>query len=72
MDRNEMHSTKSLPDWPRPRAWAMVAPNCDGSADWVELGAEKPRPMTGFDAVPLYDPVAIDEIVALRFKELSN
>jgi hypothetical protein len=37
---------------PEPRAptiaaWAMQIPGCDGSADWVELGPDKPAPVDG-------------------------
>ena len=37
-----------------PAAWAMEIPGCDGSADWVELGAEQPEPFPPAVASPLY------------------
>ena len=29
-------------------AWAMQLPGCDGSADWVEIGPNKPEPLGDF------------------------
>lgn len=42
-----------------PVAWHMRVIGCDGSADWVELGAEPPTPVPGVEALPLmYAPDA--------------
>jgi Lar family restriction alleviation protein len=35
------------PSAPTIAAWAMQIPGCDGSADWVELGPDKPAPVDG-------------------------
>jgi hypothetical protein len=35
------------PHAPTIAAWAMQIPGCDGSADWVEFGPEKPAPVDG-------------------------
>ena len=45
---------------PRPAAWAMRLPGCDGSADWAELGEAKPAPCQPAVAHPLYDQAALD------------
>lgn len=36
-----------------PVAWHMHVIGCDGSADWCELGAKKPAPAHGVEALPL-------------------
>ncbi len=34
----------------KPVAWLMTYPGCDGSADWVEIGANEPEPEDGAEA----------------------
>lgn len=42
-----------------PVALHMRVIGCDGSADWLELGAEPPTPVPGVEALPLvYAPDA--------------
>ena len=42
----------------RPLAWLMTIPGCDGSADWVEIGAAEPGPSPPAVALKL---VSIDQ-----------
>ena len=43
-------TTKQIP---KPCAWAMRIPGCDGSADWVEIGEQEPAPCPPAASLPM-------------------
>lgn len=47
-----------------PTAWLMHYPGCDGSADWVELGAVAPVDIDDYIASPLYTKADIDAAIS--------
>ena len=57
---------------PKPCAWIMRADDCDGSADWVEVGTERPAPEQGFMAHPLYDRATLDDVIVKERERIAR